>query len=50
MDFPPLSISPFRAIAAALLSCLLLAGCGQKGELYIPSGDGDTPAQQPDKG
>jgi predicted small lipoprotein YifL len=42
----PLS-DPLRTIFAVLLACLALAGCGQKGELYIPAGDRP---EQPDRG
>jgi predicted small lipoprotein YifL len=39
--------------AAALIACLLLAACGQKGDLYLPSEERDavivpvTPASSP---
>jgi len=30
---------PFQRAVFVLLACLILAGCGQKGKLYIPSGE-----------
>lgn len=37
-------IAHFRAFASAIaLSALLLAGCGQKGPLYLPEEADDTP-------
>lgn len=44
---PNIPYSPVRRHAARLallICCLVFAGCGQKGDLYLP----ETPRQSPD--
>lgn len=42
--------NPFRPIAIALVSVLLVAACGQKGPLFLPGNPSELRPQPPEQG